>query len=217
MKLLEKLTIEMLEDKTRAEIESLLLRELESKDDTALKSQIISLREERIRKQKRLIAKQMEEEISRQLKLIGIIQDSQTATEEKDKAYYEILDFLHKKDEIYSESFLLESYYVLEYAIKKREIEAIDFLMKKRTKMYRELIDTSKVFGLYHAKPMLQLLKLDAKQGRDEEAKEHIESAVKGEYDVLEFQDGACFYSYTTKAYQELYEKYKTKQELEIF
>lgn len=209
MKLLKKITIEMLEDKTREEIEDLLLKELKTKDDTELKSQIIGLREEKIRKQKKLVDDEMKEEISKQLKLIEVIKDKESKILEKDKAYHEVLDFLKEKKDIYSTPFLLELGFVLKYAIIKKEVEAIDFLMKKRTKIYHEIVDSRLVSGLHHAKSMLKLLELDAEQGRDADAKAHIESAIKGEYDVLEFQDGAHFYSYTKSAYYQIYDKLK--------
>ena len=217
MKLLEKLTIEKMKEKSREELEAALQEELKYVSDYRLRDLVIQLRAERVKVQKDEIKQQMQPQVDECLKFIEVLRSKDAKTKEKEDAFKAIMQFLKEQDVLLSLKLLVQTYYVLEYITLKEDVQVqdlmdIDYLMKKRLKMKLDICPASyELRSLWHTDFVDFLIEKDALLGLDDFAAQHIKSATEIEYGDLVRQKGttATFYYYTASAYQKIYEEHK--------
>ena len=226
MKILKEYTVKDLKDKTFDELIGTMAIDLKYLTKSELITKICELRSELIETQKIELKKDMEPEIEKQLKLIKIIKSKDYSMTQKRKAYLKVIKFMEDTEMILSPKFLEESRELLKFLelrkdfLEPEDLKDIDFIMKKRTSIYGDLLrpDCMFVRELAHTEFVDLLIDLDAKFGLDEVSKDHIRSAThKGYGDLVRTDDpqSGCFYYYDATAYRKMYLDAKKKYESE--
>ena len=199
----KKITAKEFENKAREDLEQMIINELKDKSTDELCDMICAVREARIEKQRQELASKMAKEIDAQLVLM------------QNGKYDEVIDYIKHTPKIVSIQLLKESKKLIEYALQNGDVKSVDYLLKRRVKMFNETSPQASQFrAMYHGPYVVELLKLDASQNLDVLAKQHIENAVSGKYgDLIMKKSDAEFYYHTKESFIELYNEFKEQNQ----
>lgn len=210
MKLLKQYSISEISKLEEKELFKHLIEEAKKAERMDVVRAVVHLRQLRVQKQREEIKIAMEEEIEQQLGIIEVLSSKDLSKEAKDVAYKSALEYLAKTEHIFSQPYYYATKDLLDYALVRGDVEVIDYLMKRRTKIsYDTRVRT---ISQIHATALDRMLRVDAIQGRDDLAEKHIKSAVAGEYGdlVRRYKDTATYYYISEEGYKEQYYRYKT-------
>lgn len=206
MKSLKKFTPKDFLGKTREELEQMLVAELQDKSIADLTDMICEARDERIKQHNMQVAKDNEKEVEKQIKLL------------QKGEYDAVVDYIKSTPKIVSVQLLKESRKLIEHALETGDAECVDYLLKRRVKMYSDSNPhIGQLKSLNHGPFVEELIKLDASQYLDALAKKHIDSAIKGEYgDLVMKKSDAEFFYHTKESYIAMYKDFKASKQYNI-